>query len=212
MARYLGPVCKLCRREGVKLYLKGEKCYSGKCPFERRSYPPGQHGKEKSFRRRKISNYTRQLREKQKARRVYGVLERQFRRYFHEAERRTGLAGENLLILLETRLDNVVYRLGLADSRNQARQLVQHGHFTVNGRKTNIPSFAVRVGDVIAVRPESRQTRYFKIRKDLLGKRSVPPWLGLDEESLAGRILALPNRQEIDVPVQEQLIVEFYSR
>jgi small subunit ribosomal protein S4 len=158
----------------VKLYLKGEKCYAGKCPFERRSYPPGQHGKEKSFRRRKSSNYTLQLREKQKARRFYGVLERQFRRYFREAERRTGLTGENLLILLETRLDNVVYRLGLADSRNQARQLVQHGHFTVNGRKTK--------------------------------------WLGLDEESLAGRILALPDRQEIDVPVQEQLIVEFYSR
>ena len=212
MARYIGPSCKLCRREGVKLYLKGEKCYTEKCAFERRSYPPGQHGKDSSFRRRKSSDYAVQLREKQKTRRIYGVLERQFRRYFHEAERRTGLTGENLLIVLETRLDNVVYRLGLADSRSQARQLVSHGHFTVNGRKTNIPSFLVTTSDEVAVRVESRRSTYFKERKDLLGKREVPAWLSLNEESLDARMLALPTRQEIDVPVTEQLIVEFYSR
>ncbi len=212
MARYIGPACKLCRREGMKLYLKGEKCYSDKCPFERRSYPPGQHGKESSFRRRKESDYAMQLREKQKVRRIYGVLERQFRRYFREAERLSGMTGENLLILLERRLDNVVYRLGLADSRAQARQLVQHGHITVNGRKTNIPSFSVRPGDVIAVRPESRRKRYFKDRKEMLGKRAVPAWLSFDEEKMEGRVVSMPTRQEIDVPVQEQLIVEFYSR
>jgi small subunit ribosomal protein S4 len=196
----------------MKLYLKGEKCYSDKCPFERRSYPPGQHGKESSFRRRKESDYAMQLREKQKVRRIYGVLERQFRRYFREAERLSGMTGENLLILLERRLDNVVYRLGLADSRAQARQLVQHGHITVNGRKTNIPSFSVRPGDVIAVRPESRRKRYFKDRKEMLGKRAVPAWLSFDEEKMEGRVVSMPTRQEIDVPVQEQLIVEFYSR
>jgi len=212
MARYIGPSCKLCRREGMKLYLKGEKCYTEKCPFERRSYPPGQHGKEASFRRRRVTDYAMQLREKQKARRIYGVLERQFRRYFHEAERRSGLTGENLLTVLETRLDNVVYRLGLADSRAQARQLVQHGHFTVNGRKTNIPSFLVRPSDLVSVRPESRRKEYFKERRELLGKREVPAWLSFDEEALSGRVLALPARQEIDVPVEEQLIVEFYSR
>ncbi len=213
MARYLGPSCKQCRREGLKLFLKGEKCYTDKCPFEKRSYPPGQHGREASFRRRRASNYAIQLREKQKARRIYGVLERQFRRYFQEAVRRPGLTGENLLGLLESRLDNVVYRLGLADSRSQARQLVQHGHFTVNGRKTNIPSYLTRPGDLIAVRPESRRLKFFKERKELLGKRTVPTWLDLlDEEQLSGRMLTLPTRQEIEVPVQEQLIVEFYSR
>jgi small subunit ribosomal protein S4 len=212
MARNIGPSCKQCRREGIKLYLKGDKCYTEKCPFEGRAYPPGQHGKETAFRRRKLSDYAMQLREKQKARRIYGVLERQFRRYYHEAQRRPGLTGENLLAVLESRLDNVVYRLGLADSRAQARQLVMHGHFTVNGRKTNIPSFLVRPNDLVGVRPESRRAKYFKERKDLLGKREVPAWLSLDEESLDGRMLVLPTRQEIDVPVEEQLIVEFYSR
>jgi len=212
MARYVGPSCKLCRREGGKLYLKGEKCYTEKCPFERRSYPPGQHGKVASFRRRKLSDYSMQLREKQKARRIYGVLERQFRRYYHEAERRSGLTGENLLAVLESRLDNVVYRLGLADSRAQARQLVQHGHFTLNGRKTDIPSALVRPNDMVGVRPESRSNTYFKERRDLLGKREVPAWLSLDEQTMDGRVLALPTRQEIDAPVSEQLIVEFYSR
>ena len=212
MARYVGPSCKLCRREGMKLYLKGEKCYTEKCPFERRAYPPGQHGKEASFRRRKLSDYSMQLREKQKARRIYGVLERQFRRYYHEAERRAGLTGENLLAVLESRLDNVVYRLGFADSRAHARQLVQHGHFMLNGRKTNIPSALVRANDVVGVRPQSLSNTYFKERRELLGKREVPTWLSLDEETMDGRVLALPTRQEIDVPVSEQLIVEFYSR
>ncbi len=212
MARYLGPACKLCRREGAKLYLKGDKCYTEKCPFEARAFPPGQHGREAGFRKRTATNYTIQLREKQKVRRIYGVLERQFRRYFREAQRRPGLTGENLLVLLETRLDNIVYRLGFADSRSQARQLVEHGHFTVNGRKVTIPSYVVRAGDAIAVRPESRRHPYFKDRRELLGKRNVPSWLALDEELLGGRVLALPTRQEIDVPVQEQLIVEFYSR
>ncbi len=212
MARNIGPSCKQCRREGNKLYLKGDKCYTEKCPFDERAYPPGQHGKETAFRRRKLTDYAMQLREKQKARRIYGVLERQFRRYYHEAQRRPGLTGENLLTVLESRLDNIVYRLGLADSRAAARQLVQHGHFTVNGRKTNIPSFLVRPNDVVGVRPESRRAKYFKERKDLLGKRAVPAWLSLDEETMDGRVLVLPTRQEIDVPVQEQLIVEFYSR
>ena len=212
MARNIGPSCKQCRREGIKLYLKGDKCYSEKCPFEGRAYPPGQHGRESRFRRRRQSDYAVQLREKQKARRIYGVLERQFRRHYHEAQRRQGLTGENLLAVLESRLDNVVYRLGLADSRAQARQLVTHGHFTVNGRKTNIPSFLVRPNDLVGIRPESRRAKYFKERKDLLGKREVPAWLSLDEETMDGRILVLPTRQDIDVPVEEQLIVEFYSR
>jgi len=212
MARYTGPVCKLCRREGIKLYLKGEKCFTDKCAMERRAYPPGQHGKQASFRRRRSSDYTLQLRAKQQARRIYGVLERQFRRYLHIAEARDGLTGENLVIVLEQRLDNVVYRLGFADSRAQARQLVQHGHFAVNGRKTDIPSYLVKVADVVAVKAESRKNHYFRDRRDLLGKREVPAWLSMNADDLTGRVLALPARQEIDVPVQEQLIVEFYSR
>ncbi len=212
MSRYLGPVCKLCRRAGEKLYLKGERCFSEKCALEDRSYPPGQHGKEQAFRRRKLSDYGMQLQEKQKARRIYGIQERQFRRYFREAERRSGLTGVNLLVLLETRLDNVVYRLGLASSRAHARQLVTHGHFLVNGRKTNIPAYGLKSGDVISVRPESRQTTYFKDLRENLGQRAIPAWLSLDAEKLEGRVLAMPARQEIDVPVQEQLIVEFYSR
>lgn len=212
MARYIGPACKLCRREGMKLYLKGDKCYSPQCPFESRGYPPGQHGKDAAFRRRKLSDYAMQLREKQKARRIYGIMERQFRRYFREAERRTGLTGENLLILLESRLDNVVYRLGLADSRAQARQLVEQGHFLVNGREVNIPSFALRPSDRIALRAGSQKTAFFKQRRELLGKRTIPSWLSLDADQLEGRVLTLPTRQEIDVPIQEQLIVEFYSR
>ncbi len=212
MARQIGPVCKLCRREGKKLFLKGEKCFSDKCPVERRAYPPGQHGRESAFRRRRLSDYATQLRAKQQLRRIYGVLERQFRRYFREAERLPGLTAENLLMLLESRLDNVVYRLGLADSRAQARQLVQHGHITVNGRKTNIPSYIVRPNDLIAVRPESRRKTYFKDRRELLGKSNVPDWLSMDEEQLEGRVLAQPSRADIDVPVEEQLVVEFYSR
>lgn len=212
MARYVGPSCKLCRREGDKLYLKGDKCYTEKCAFERRAYPPGAHGKEASFRRRKLSDYAMQLREKQKARRIYGVLERQFRRYFREAQRREGLAGENMLALLETRLDNIVYRLGLADSRAQARQLVSHGHFMVNGRKTDVSSRLLRPNDVVTVRPESRSSQYFKARRELLGKREIPAWLSFNKDSLDSRVLTLPSRQEIDVSIEEQLIVEFYSR
>jgi small subunit ribosomal protein S4 len=196
----------------MKLFLKGDRCFTEKCAVEQRAYPPGQHGKAAAFSRRRQSNYAIQLREKQKARRIYGVLERQFRRYFREAARRSGMAGENLLALLETRLDNVVYRLGLADSRTQARQLVGHGHIMVNGRRTDIPSYATRPGDVIEVRPESRLRTYFKNRKELLGKRAVPAWLDLDADALRGTVLTMPTRDEIEAPVQEQLIVEFYSR
>ncbi|HEY65837.1 MAG TPA: 30S ribosomal protein S4 [Caldilineae bacterium] len=211
MARYTGPVCKLCRREGQKLFLKGERCFSPKCAFERRSYPPGMHGPQARFRRRE-SDYGLQLREKQKAKRIYGVLERQFRRYFREAQRSKGLTGETLLILLERRLDNVIYRLGLASSRAQARQLVRHGHFEVNGRKTNIPSFLVKEGDVIRVRDRSRRTTYFKEIMERLGERPVPEWLSFDPEALTARVVALPTRDQIDVSLNEQLIVEYYSR
>jgi small subunit ribosomal protein S4 len=213
MARYTGPVCKICRREGEKLFLKGQRCFSPKCPFERdRGYPPGEHGRMSRFRRRRTSDYLRQLREKQKARRIYGVLERQFRRYFHEAERRTGLTGENLLILLESRLDNVVYRLGFADSRAQARQLVQHGHFVVNGRRTNIPSYIVRPQDTIAVREASRKRTYFKERAQKLDEGTVLDWLSLDAGTMTARVLNSPAREDIAVRLEEQLIVEYYSR
>lgn len=213
MARYTGPVCKLCRREGEKLYLKGERCMSPKCPFEKdRGYPPGDHGRLAHFRRRRTSDYSRQLREKQKIRRIYGVLERQFRRYFHEAERRPGLTGENLLILLESRLDNVIYRLGFADSRAQARQLVQHGHFVVNGRRTNIPSYIVRPQDRIGVRDGSRRRVYFKERSQLLDEGGVPNWLSLDSSTMVARVLQSPAREDIAPDLNEQLVVEYYSR
>jgi len=213
MARYTGPVCKLCRREGEKLFLKGERCTSPKCPFEReRDYPPGEHGRTARFRRRRQSDYSRQLREKQKARRIYGVLERQFRRYFREAERRSGMTGENLLVLLESRLDNVVYRLGFADSRAQARQLVMHGHIVVNDRRTNIPSYIVRPHDVITVRDGSRKRVYFKERVERLDEGSVPGWLSLDAKKMIARVLNLPAREDIGTKLNEQLIVEYYSR
>lgn len=213
MARYTGPVCKLCRREGEKLFLKGSRCLSPKCSVERRSYPPGQHGREAQFRRGRASDYHLQLREKQKARRIYGVLERQFRRYFREALRRPGLTGANLLSILESRLDNAVYRLGLADSRPQARQLVAHGHFTVNGRRTNIPSFVVNPGDVIAVRPGSSQRLYFReLRQALENRPAVPEWLQLNPTELKGTVLRRPERSDIDLTINEQLIVEYYSR
>lgn len=211
MARYVGPVCKLCRREGEKLFLKGERCLSAKCAWERRSYAPGQHGRSSRYRHQE-SDYRLQLREKQKARRIYGVFERQFRRYLREAERRKGLTGENLLVILESRLDNVVYRLGFADSRAQARQLVLHGHFNVNGRKTNVPSLLVKPGDVIAVRDRSKRNAYFEQLPGGLGDKAVPAWISLDIESLSGRILELPSRDELDVSLNEQLVVEFYSR
>lgn len=212
MARYKDAVCKLCRREGEKLFLKGERCFSPKCAFERRPYPPGLHGRQAEFRRRKDSDYALQLRAKQKARRVYGVMERQFRRYFREAERRRGLTGTNLLVLLESRLDNVVYRLGFATSRPQGRQLVRHGHFEVNGRKVNIPSYLVQPGDVVAVRPSSRYKAIFREMAMDLEHRSVPDWLSRDDETMLGRILSLPTREDIDVTINEQLIVEYYSR
>jgi len=212
MARHTGPVCKQCRREGEKLFLKGERCLTAKCALDRRSYAPGMHGRESQFRRRRPSEYALQLREKQKARRIYGVLERQFRRYFQEAERRKGLTGENLLMILESRLDNVVYRLGFADSRAQARQLVRHGHFNRNGRRANIPSMLVEPGDVISVREQRKKLTYFQDRARELERKAVPDWMSLDALSMSGRILHLPSRQEIDLPLSEQLIVEYYSR
>lgn len=211
MARYTGPVCKQCRREGEKLFLKGERCFTAKCAFEKRSYPPGMHGRRAKF-RRKTSDFGTQLRGKQKARRVYGVLERQFRRYFREAERRKGLTGVNLLQILESRLDTVVYRLGLASSRAQARQLIRHGHFEVNGRKTDIPSFLAKPGDLVAVRATSRNKAYFQDLAERMEHHFLPEWLSLDVDTLSGRVLALPTREQIEVPVNEQLIVEYYSR
>ncbi|MGB9859980.1 MAG: 30S ribosomal protein S4 [Moorellaceae bacterium] len=208
MARYKGPVCRLCRREGIKLYLKGERCYTDKCAVARRSYAPGQHGQE----RRKLSEYGIRLREKQKARRIYGVLERQFRNYFERAEREKGITGENLLRLLERRLDNVVYRLGFASSRAEARQLVRHGHFTVNGRKVDIPSYLVEPGDEIAVREKSKESPKFKEIASQAVHRTPPAWLESDVVNLKGRVLTLPTRDQIDVPIQEHLIVELYSK
>lgn len=212
MARYRGPVCKLCRREGEKLFLKGERCFSPKCAIERRSYPPGQHGKSAQFRRRRESDYNRQLRAKQKARRIYGILERQFRRYYEVSLQRRGLTGLNLLQILESRLDNVVYRLGYADSRAQARQLVTHGHFTVNGRRTDVPSMLLAPGDQVAVRDGSRKRTYFKNLSDIAEEKNSPDWLNRDVRNLAGSLVRLPERTEIDGNLSEQLIVEFYSR
>jgi small subunit ribosomal protein S4 len=211
MARYKDAVCKLCRREGEKLFLKGERCMSPKCAFERRPYAPGLHGRSAQY-RRKQSDYAKQLRAKQKARRVYGIMERQFRRYFRDAEQRRGLTGANLLIMLESRLDNVVYRMGLAGSRPQARQLVRHGHFEVNGRKVNIPSYLVQQGDIVAVRPNSQRSTFFKDLAQDLPHRSIPEWLSRDDEALTGRVMALPERKDIDVSIDERLIVEYYSR
>ncbi|HML22146.1 MAG TPA: 30S ribosomal protein S4 [Aggregatilinea sp.] len=213
MARYTGPVCKLCRRDGEKLFLKGARCLSAKCSVERRTYPPGQHGKDAQFRRGRGSDYSLQLREKQKARRIYGVLERQFRRYFSEALRRPGLTGSNLLTILESRLDNVVYRLGWADSRAHARQIVQHGHITINGRRTNIPSYLVRPNDVVAIRDESRSRQYFKeLRAYMEDRPQAPEWLSVNMGAMAGTVLRVPERRDVDLPLNEQLIVEYYSR
>lgn len=216
MARTIGPVCKLCRREGEKLFLKGARCLSPKCAIERRGYAPGQHGKTGQFKRgrSRSTDYLLQLREKQKARRIYGVMERQFRRYFSAALRGKGLTGVMLLQQLESRLDNVVYRLGLAGSRAQARQLVQHGHVDVNGLRLDAPSHLVKVGDVIAVHPTSQKLNYFKnLAKELPDHGgSVPRWLSIDPAQLAGRVMAQPGREDIDVRLNEQLIVEYYSR
>lgn len=209
MARYTGPVCRLCRREGIKLFLKGDRCYTGKCAIERRSYVPGQHGQG---RRPKVSEYGLHLREKQKARRVYGVLESQFRRYFEQAKRAKGVTGARLLQILESRLDSVVYRLGFAGSRPEARQLVRHGHFNVNGKRVNIPSYLTKVGDAIEVRAESKDQAKFKAIAETLGTRAVPGWLELHPMEMRGYIKAVPAREDIDVPVAEHLIVELYSR
>lgn len=208
MARYTGARCRLCRREGVKLYLKGDRCYSPRCALERRPFAPGQHGRG----RKKVTEYALQIREKQKARRIYGVLEAQFRNYFARAERQPGITGENLLRLLERRLDNVVYRLGLATSRSEARQLVRHGHFRVNGRKVDIPSYLVRVGDTITLREESRSIPRMQELMERAAEKTPPPWLAYEPEQVTGRVLALPTRDQIDVPVKEHLIVELYSR
>ena len=209
MARYTGPVCKLCRREGVKLFLKGDRCMSSKCAIERRNTRPGQHGQGRA---RKQSGYALQLREKQKVRRTYGVLERQFRRHYQTAARRPGKTSENLLQTLELRLDNLVYRLGFADSRAQARQLVAHGHFQVNGRKTDIPSAVLKMGDEVAVRERSKGLEYFKARALLISQKGVPAWVRLDVAGLAGRVQALPTRQELELPFDEALVVEYYQR
>ena len=208
MARYTASVCRLCRREGQKLFLKGERCYTEKCSVGRRSYAPGQHGQG----RKKTSEYGIQLRAKQRARRYYGVLEGQFHTYFEEAERRQGVTGENLLRILESRLDNVVYRLGFASSRAQARQLVVHGHFTVNGRKVDIPSYLVKAGDVVAVKEKGRGTENMKTIVEANSARPVPQWLDVNRETLEGKVVSLPAREDIDVPVEEHLIVEFYSK
>lgn len=213
MAKYRGPVCKLCRREGEKLFLKGERCLTPKCAFERRGYAPGQHGKSSQFRRRRESDFSRQLRAKQKARRIYGVLERQFHRYYEVSLKRRGLTGLNLLQILESRLDNVVYRLGYADSRAQARLLVTHGHFAVNGRRTDVPSMLVSSGDVVSVREGNSRTRpYFKSLPDVAESKNIPAWLERDIKQLSGKVIRLPERSEIDGNLNEQLIVEYYSR
>ena len=206
MARYTEANCRLCRREGQKLFLKGERCYSTKCAIERRNYAPGQHGQS----RKKQSDYAMQLREKQKAKRFYGVPEVQFRNLFDKAAKKQGKTGDNLLILLETRLDNVVFRLGFAASRKEARQLVTHGHFTINGKKANIPSMEVKAGDVIKVKEKSTSSPKFKEIKEM--SITVPSWMSVDVDKLEGKVIAMPRREEIDTPIAEHLIVELYSK
>jgi len=208
MARDLGPKCRLCRREGIKLFLKGERCLTEKCAIERRSYPPGEHGRG----RIKQSEYLLQLREKQKARRYYGLLERQFRNTYEKATRGTGSPGENLLRMLETRLDNVVYRLGFAGSRAQARQLVRHGHVRVNDKRLNIPSFQVRVGDAVTLAPRAAQNALVVASVESVKGRGVPKWLELDGAAMKGKVLSVPARDDVNFPIQEQLIVELYSK
>lgn len=208
MARYTGEACRICRREGQKLFLKGQRCYSDKCAITRRAYGPGQHGQ----RRKKMSEYGMQLREKQKTKSFYGVLESQFRKYFEMASSKKGVTGENLLQILESRLDNVVYRLGFGMSRPQARMLVRHGHFEVNGKKVNIPSYLVKAGDVITLKESSRQDEVFKENIQINAKKAMPSWLEADIENYIGKVVKLPTRDEIDLPVEEHLIVELYSK
>jgi small subunit ribosomal protein S4 len=216
MAKYTGPVCRLCRREGEKLYLKGARCLSAKCPFERqenrRDFAPGQHGRDAQFKRNRSSDYLQQLREKQKARRIYGVMEAQFRRYYEIALKSRGVTGQMLLQLLESRLDNVIYRLGYASSRAQARQLVAHGHFNVNGRRSNVPSMLLKPGDTLEVRAGSSKLAYFKTLKESDEPRSAPGWLIRNWNSQSAQVAKLPAREDIDARLNEQLIVEYYSR
>ena len=208
MARYTGPACRLCRREGTKLFLKGERCMTGKCALDRRSTAPGQHGAAN----KKVREYGMQLREKQKTKRYYGVLEKPFANYYAEAERKTGMTGENLLILLERRLDNVVYRMGMAESRRAARQMVRHAHFTLNGKKVTIPSLSVKVGDVIAVKESSRDLAVVKALLENLASKITPKWLDVNKENGTAKVVALPTREDIDFDFNEQLIVELYSK
>ena len=208
MARYTGADCRLCRREGQKLFLKGTRCHSDKCAITRREYAPGQHGQG----RKKVSEYGLQLRAKQVAKRYYGVLESQFSKYFDMAERKQGMAGENLLRILESRLDNIVYRLGLASSRKEARQLVRHGHFTLNGKKANIPSILLKEGDVVAVAQKSRNSEKIKAVVEAFGSRPIPEWLDYDSNAMQGKVVRMPNREDIDLEVEEHLIVELYSK
>jgi len=209
VARYTGPVCRLCRRERMKLFLKGDRCFKEKCAIERRGYPPGQHGGRRT---RRTLGYGLQLREKQKVKRTYGVLESQFRDYFKEADRRKGITGENLLSMLERRLDSVVYSLGFASSRAQGRQLVRHGHVLVDGKKVTIPSYQVREGQTVAVKDVSRKNDFIRASVETARGRGVPEWLELDAESFTGKVLRLPTREDVKLPIQEQLIVELYSR
>ncbi|MFC1838800.1 30S ribosomal protein S4 [Thermodesulfobacteriota bacterium] len=209
MARYTGSSCRLCRRENLKLFLKGDRCYSDKCAFERRPYAPGQHGQRRGG---KVSDYQLQLREKQKVKRIYGVLEKQFRKYYYNAEKHKGITGTNLLLFLECRLDNIVYRMGFSSSRKQARQLVRQNHFTVNGRKVNIPSFQVSTGDVIEIKEKSRKLKVVLDSLETVVRRGIPAWVELDKDKLRGTLTAIPNREDLTMPMQEQLIVELYSK
>ena len=209
MARYTEALCRLCRRENLKLFLKGDRCYGDKCAFDRRPYAPGQHGQRRGG---KISDYQLQLREKQKVKRIYGVLEKQFRRYYFQAEKKKGITGTNLLLLLECRIDNIVYRMGFATSRNQARQLVRHNHFLVNGNKTNIPSYQVKVDDVIEIKEKSRNVPMFSEAMETVVRRGIPNWMEVDKDTFKGTLRAIPSREDLTMPIQEQLIVELYSK
>lgn len=209
MARHTDASCRLCRRENMKLFLKGDRCYGDKCAFERRPYAPGQHGQRRGG---KLSDYQLQLREKQKVKRIYGVLERQFRRYYYQAEKQKGITGTNLLVLLERRFDNAVYRMGFANSRNQARQLIRHNHFLINNKRVNIPSYQVKVGDIVEVKEKSRKATSITEAMETVVRRGIPNWMELEKGNFKGKLLAYPNREDLTMPIQEQLIVELYSK
>ena len=209
MARQTGASCRLCRRENLKLFLKGDRCYGDKCAFERRPYAPGQHGQRRGG---KLSDYQLQLREKQKVKRIYGVLERQFRRYYYQAEKQKGITGTNLLVFLERRFDNTIYRMGFANSRNQARQLIRHNHFLINDKRVNIPSYSVKVGDTVEVKEGSREATSIAEAMETVVRRGIPNWIELDKGNFKGKLLAYPNREDLTMPIQEQLIIELYSK